>query len=121
MNATSVPTSWFARMRAAVTPKRFANGRLIHIDRGLHRRWRDGFRVWMQFGPGAGYVVWNEDRTQVLVHGRSAHIAWRSGSRSWCKRHAGYPVWGGGRFAWITGLDIAVGYKNANRTPWMSH
>ena len=100
-----------SRMVAALTPKRYASGRRFTFRRNLSRGWVFG----VQFGPGAGYCQWNDDRSRVLVYGRSFFLSHRSGSLQWAKRHRGGQTVGRSFFGWEVGIT-----RNSNRVPWAS-
>lgn len=87
----------------AWTIKPFANGRKYNFRRGY-----TGWVFKVQFGPGAGYVKWNEDRTKVLVAGRTLYVGWRSGSREWARRFRG-----------IRSFPLEIGLtRNGNKAPY---
>lgn len=125
-------------MRAieAITPKRYADGKLFAFETGTNGRapgWRPNrefrkelglkcrrsFVFTMQFGPGAGYCRWNDDRTKMLVRGRKLFVAWRSGSRAWSRDFRCRKTSGLGLLAWYTPLEI--GLTRRARSIYLSH
>jgi len=97
-----------ARLVYRLTPKR-ANGRRLRVDRNA---FGGGWKVELSFGPGAGYVSWNADRSAVLVYGRTLYVAWKSGSRTWQRRFRGR--------GWWCPLELGI-TRNAGRIPYCSH
>jgi len=107
---------------AALTPKRYASGKRYRFDHA--RVWRHNVPRWrrplkfvfsVQFGPGAGYVKWNDDRSAVLVHGRTFYFAWRSDSRSWAKRFRP------GTVGWFRNhFPVEVALTQNAKTPYLS-
>lgn len=92
------------RFIATVTPKRYASGKRYHFDRNR----RGGWKFSIQFGPGAGYAKWNDDRTKMLVVGRTLYLAHNSGSNLWAHRFRNAPL-----RKWEFGLTT-----NANLVPY---
>lgn len=122
-------TRW-ERLRATLTPKHYNKGQLVfrELQRPWGpRSWRRGFRrrgqyhwvLLMQFGPGAGYVTWSEDRTEVLVHGWKIAIAWRSGSREWNRRFRARTQTGLSWLRWHCPLEVIV--TRRAKSVYLSH
>lgn len=100
----------FNNLIATFTPLPDRDGRRVRIDRN-----KRGFTFRVAFGPGAGRVRWSDDRTRVLVTGRTLFVAWHSDSRRWARRHRPGSMAAAGRIP----LEIGI-TRNANRVPYMS-
>lgn len=78
------------RIKRSLTIKRFADGKLYSLHAN---RFGGGWVFQVMFGPGGGYCVWSDDRTKVLVYGRTLYVGWKSGSREWQRRFRNRGWW----------------------------